>query len=390
MRLAQVHVFFYPRMVGGAEWYVYNVSRYLAKKGHDVHVFTADRYEGEQIGLSEEEIEGVKVHRVPLWLDLTYRVKIWKGLRKRLVNGGFDLIHTYDYGQLHSYIAANAAANMGIPVALTIFDVHSLIPRAYYKTVAMAGFDKIFARHVFRNSTKILLRAPNLLEAILNMGADRSKVHVTPSGIVDESLKPADGNMFISKFSLNGSPVVLYLGRLHPSKGLQHIVAAVPRILEAYPDALFVFVGPDHSNHKKQLIKQAETLSVADHVAFTGPVYDFQTKMQAYASADVFTLPSSYEGTSQAVFEAMSQARPIVTTNRGGIPFQVRHGKEALHVNYGDVAKLATSIIHLLGNRRFASKLGENARRRVRKFAYSVLVKHLEEIYQEMLGKTDG
>ena len=48
MKIAQVNVFFYPFMVGGAEWYVYNISRELTKMGHEVHVFTADSYNGDQ------------------------------------------------------------------------------------------------------------------------------------------------------------------------------------------------------------------------------------------------------------------------------------------------------------------------------------------------------
>jgi len=385
LRVAQVNVYFYPQMVGGAEWYVYNVSRKLVERGHEVHVFTVDKYKGKRIGPQEDEIAGVKVHRVPLWLDLTYRIKIWKNLKTLLLKYDFDVIHTYDYGQLHSRAAVKLAKKSGKPVALTIFDVHSMIPRAFYKNWMMKIYDCYLAGYVLKNATKILVRAPNLIEPLVRFGAKKENIYVTPSGIIDDALNPADGDFFIKKFSIKGTPIILYLGRLHPMKGPQYVIRAAPQIIKEYPESIFLFIGPEQKGYKEKLIKLAERLGLREKVLFTGPIYDFTTKMQAYATADVFVMPSGYEGTSQAIFEAMAQARPIVATNRGGIPYQVRHEKEALLVDYENEKALASAILRLLRDKKLASLLGENARKRVRKFTYSVLVNQIERIYEEML-----
>ena len=79
MKIAQVNVYYNPFFVGGAEWYVYNISKRLAKMGHEVHVFTARKYQGKDAP-EKEEIEGVIVHRLPFKLDISYRLKIWNGL----------------------------------------------------------------------------------------------------------------------------------------------------------------------------------------------------------------------------------------------------------------------------------------------------------------------
>lgn len=381
MKIAQVNVYFYPLMLGGAEWYVYNISRNLVKRGHEVHVFTASKYLGKDIGPAEDEVEGIVVHRVPLRFDLTYRAKIWKDLKKLLLENNFDVIHTYDYAQPHSNTAANVGKELKKPVFLTVFDVHSLIPRVFYKNFFMKIFDRYFARYVFEKCTKILVRAPNLVDALVKFGAEREKIIVTPSGILDEALKPAEGKVFLEKFHVSGFPVIMYLGRLNPLKGPQHIIMASPKILREFPDAAFVFIGPDQGGYGKSLFKLAEELGVKERLVFTGPIYDFDLKMQAYAASNVFVLPSGYEGTSQAVFEAMAQAKPIVATNRGGIPFQVRHEEEALLVDYGDVEALASSILRLLRDDELASRVGRNAKRRVANFTYSALVSQMEEIY---------
>jgi glycosyltransferase involved in cell wall biosynthesis len=387
MKIAQLNVYFYPKMVGGAEWYVYNISRYLAKKGHEVHVFTVDRYEGKKIGPSEEEIECVKIHRLPLWMDLTYRIKVWKGLKKLLSAYDFDVIHTYDYGQPHSRTAVKVAKGKNKPLALTVFDVHSMIPRPFYKDFAMKIFDNHLAGYVLKNATKILVRAPNLIEALVKFGANREKICVTPSGIIDEALEPADGKAFTEKFSIKGKPIILYLGRLHPMKGPQFIVKAAPQILKKYPKAVFVFVGSEQNDYKEKLIKLSQQLGVEKSLLFTGPIHDFETKMQAYAAADIFVMPSGYEGTSQAIFEAMAQAKPIAATNRGGIPFQVEHEKEALLFEYGDENALASAVLALLEDHQRALLLGKNAKEKVKKFTYSTLVNQLEGIYEEMISR---
>jgi glycosyltransferase involved in cell wall biosynthesis len=311
---------------------------------------------------------------------------VWKNLSKLLSEYDFDIIHTYDYGQPHSRTAAKIAQKNQKALALTVFDVHSMIPRSFFKNLVMDVYDRYLAGSVLKNATRILVRAPNLVDALVRFGAARERICVTPSGIVDDALTRSEGESFIEKFHVNGDPVILYVGRLHPMKGPQYIIQAAPQILKEHPKAGFVFIGPDQKGYRNILNDLAKKLEVEDRLLFTGPIYDFETKMQAYASPDVFVMPSGYEGTSQAIFEAMSQARPIVATNRGGIPFQVRHEKEALLVEYGKVEEIASAILRLLSDKKLASELGKNARERVRSFTYSVLVERLEEIYREMLA----
>jgi len=384
MKIAQVNVYFYPAMVGGAEWYIYNVSRELVRMGHEVHVYAVDTYQGGKITPADEIIEGIYTHRVPLWLDLTYRAKVWRGLKSRLLREDFDVIHTHDYGQPHSYVAVKAGKFAKKPVALTVFDVHSMIPRPFYKRLTMKLLDKYLARFTLKGASKILVRAPNLIDPLIDMGASIEKIQVTPSGINEEALKPAEGSSFLKDYSISGKPVILYLGRLHPMKGPQYLIMASPTILQTYPNATFVFVGPDQNSYKRRLTQLGEKLRVTENLVFTGPIYDFKTKMQAYAAADVFVLPSGYEGTSQAIFEAMAQGKSIVATNRGGIPFQVEHEKEAILIEYEDKKALASAVLRLLNDRAFAVKLGTMARKKVKSFTYTVLVSQIEEIYQSM------
>ncbi len=95
--------------------------------------------------------------------------------------------------------------------------------------------------------------------------------------------------------------------------------------------------------------------------------------MQAYAACQVFVLPTAYEGTSQAIFEAMSQGKPVVATRVGGVPYQITDGEEGYLVEHGDVNMLATRIEEVLSDQSLAAEMGRKGRERVRSNRYSVL-----------------
>ncbi len=386
MKIAQVNVFFKPFMVGGAEWYVYNVSRELTRKGHEVHVFTAAKYNGTEAPATEL-IEGISVHRFPMRIDWSYRMKVWKGLDRALEAGDFDVIHTYDYAQPHSRVALKAAKKTGSGSALTVFDVHSMIPRVWYKQLPMKFIDRYIGKGTLASADRILVRAPNLVPPLLKLGGEEQKMVVTPSGVRDESMGTFDPEPFLEKYKITGSPVILFLGRLNPLKGPQHLLEAAPSILKEFPKASLVFVGADQSGYAETLRAQAARLGIGPSVHFLGPIYDFQEKMQAYAACTVFVLPTTFEGTSQAIFEAMSQAKPVVATNVGGIPFQITNGVEGLLVEYRDAKALAEKILVVLRDPALAADLGSRGKERVRANRYSVLTADLEKIYEQVETK---
>lgn len=385
MKIAQVTSYFKPFMVGGAEWYVYNISRELVKAGHEVVVFTADRY-GDIRAPPMENIGGIKVRRLPLRIDWSYRAKVWDGLREALVEEDFDVIHTYDYAQMHSLDALNAAKAAGVGSALTVFDVHSAIPRGWAKRLPMKLVDSYFSSRAFSMATRILVRAPQLVSMLPNLNGNEVKVRITPSGVREESLGVFDGEEFKQTHSISGSPVVLFMGRLNPLKGPQHVLAAATMLVNEFPGMELVFVGADQGGFQSTLQRQAETLGLSARVHFTGMIDDFEEKMRALASCDVFVLPSSYEGTSQAIFEAMAQCKPVVATRTGGIPFQVENGVHGYLAEYGDLNELARAIALVLRDRRGAVEMGRRGRERAAEVSYPRLAEGLQSIYGEIVA----
>jgi glycosyltransferase involved in cell wall biosynthesis len=281
-------------------------------------------------------------------------------------------------------VAIRAGKKAKVGTVLTVFDVHSMIPRTWYKQLPMKMMEGYLGRDTLAGADRILVRAPGLIPAILELGGEQDRIVVTPSGIRDNSLGVFDGAAFRKKHNIEGEPLILYLGRLNRLKGPQYLLDAGPSILREFPDASFVFVGPEQSGYSKSLQARATKHGIGSHVHFLGPIYDFEEKMQAYASCSVFVLPTAYEGTSQAIFEAMSQGKPVVATRVGGIPSQVTDGLEGFLVDHADSTALAAKVIEVLKTPGLASEMGKRGRKRVDAHRYSVLASNLVKIYEQV------
>jgi glycosyltransferase involved in cell wall biosynthesis len=383
MKIAQVSVYYYPAMIGGIEWYIRNISKELVKGGHEVHIFTVNAKDGKSLGPSEETFEGIHIHRLPILFDISYRLKFWPTLLLRILREKFDVIHVYDYITTHAMIIPILNLLKDIRTVLMIYDIHHLVPRRPVKYIPLAIFDKYFSRLVLRRYNRLLIRTSFLLNPILEMGARKNQIRITPSGIRSESLEAYDGDIFKKKYGIDGR-IILYLGRLHPMKGPQVLIKAVPNIIGDIPEAKFVLIGPDQVNYKKNLENLSRRLRVEEYVHILNPIYDIKEKMQAYASCDVFVLPSGYEGFGQVLVEAMAQGKPIVATNAGSIPNVVTDKKEGFLVNYGDYKELASKIKQILLTPELSRAFGEKGRKKAKHYTYKELAVQLEKIYLEL------
>jgi len=242
--------------------------------------------------------------------------------------------------------------------------------------------DRLVSPIVSRGFDRVLVRAPNLIDPMVSMGFAKDKISVTQSGVRDDFFAPGNGEEFRSKHGLDGE-FVLYLGRLNPTKGLRYLVEAAPRVVGENPDTRFVLIGPDEGGHRSELEARIRALGLGENFVFLGPIYDQAQKRAALSACDVFVLPSGYEGTSQAVMQAMAQGAAVVTTTVGGMPFLIDHGFDGILIPFASTQHLSDSLNHLLAHPGHRRRMGERARKRAsRQFRYSKLAARLSKIYE--------
>lgn len=181
----------------------------------------------------------------------------------------------------------------------------------------------------------------------------------------------------------NDIPVIIFLGRIHKSKGLETIIHAAKELKEA--GKLFQFrcygTGPDEEKFVSEM-----TSLLGGSFSFGG-VVGGNEKWDALRSADIFLLPSDFEGLPLSLLEAMSCGCIPVVTDVGSIGTLVINGENGFLVERSNVGQVVDKLSYLLENRTQWKDLQTAARSTiVRDFLMDGYVKKLGQIYRDILA----
>jgi glycosyltransferase involved in cell wall biosynthesis len=175
---------------------------------------------------------------------------------------------------------------------------------------------------------------------------------------------------------------VLCVARLAPYKGLDLLLMAFARLLDAQPGTTLVLCGRDQL--RGALEDFAATLGIGDRVRFVGERKPDEVAALLRA-CDFLVHPSRRENLPLALLEAMAAGKAIVASSAGGIPELLRPGRDALIVPPNDVGALAAGMRALAGNRALRKKLGRAALERSRAFTWERAARAYERLYVEAL-----
>jgi glycosyltransferase involved in cell wall biosynthesis len=204
-------------------------------------------------------------------------------------------------------------------------------------------------------------------------------VALWPGGVDADRFKPSRRSLEMRARLTEGhleSSLLLYVGRLSAEKGIERLKP----ILEALPNARLALVG-DGPHHK----------ALRHHFAGL-PVYmsgflHGEELASAYASSDVFVMPSCTETLGLVILEAMSSGLPVVAARAGGIPELIEEGVSGFL--FEDEAEAAAAIAELLQSPEKSARIGANAREQAShhswKTATSLLLEHYRVACKEQI-----
>lgn len=212
----------------------------------------------------------------------------------------------------------------------------------------------------------------------------RNPVAVIPNGVDVPAQATADA--FLNRFpEFKDRRLVLFLGRLHPKKGLDILCRAWARIDRSFPDAHVVIAGPDFEGTRPAIEALVDKLNLRRSVTFTG-MLDREMKWSALAAAHVFVLPSHSEGFSAATLEALGMGVPAVVTRRCNFP-------EIAEWHCGAVVEAETRPIEEALDRILSANLGDtlamrdNARRLIaERYTWAAVGRQISAVYEWILG----
>jgi glycosyltransferase involved in cell wall biosynthesis len=384
VRIVQVTPRF-PPAIGGMENHVYAISTELKKRGHKVMVITSDDVGEDRKGIVKclEIMDGVEVYRRPLLFRKRMR-ECWflSDVTALLSKLKADVVHAHSYRCLSSCIATYWCRRNKIPVVLTPHGIYP--PRSLTNHLVKTVYDHSFGNLLLRSSGKIVALTEHNKHLLLKLGALEDRIVLIPNGVnVNRYDKTRLCNEKMSREEF-GDPVLLYVGRVDWNKGLERVIEAMPALVKSFSHVKFLIVGPDWSGHGEKLWALASKLGVSESVVMTGEVSE-EEKLSYYSVADVFVLPTMYEGLSLSLLEAMASGLPIVVTKSGGPGDILADGVHALLMNDCSAREISGLVSMILADSRLAKRIGRNAFELVSKgFSWDRVVNKIEALYSEL------
>ena len=267
----------------------------------------------------------------------------------------FDVVHAHMLVP-DGWAAAQVGESLRVPVVATahradVLDVPARGPRSRAQVAdAVARIDQVCAVSAAIGEAAAALAAPRRPVAVVPNGAD-TRVFA-PRGAAEARARlglPADG------------PIVSYVGKLVPRKGVDTLVEAMG-VLARRPEGAPLLVAAGIGEMQPDLERRAAELGVAGRVRFVGKVAHDDVGWWM-AAGDLFVLPSLSEGLPTVVCEAMNCGRAVVATAVDGTPEIVRDGRTGLLVPPGDAPALADALARVLHEPGLARAMGAEALR---------------------------
>ena len=379
-----------PRIVGGIARVVHDLSKRLIKDGHDVTVVT---YREGELPYYEND-KGVEVYRVDNYMITPNNFIDWiMQLNFNLVakaseliakEGNFDVIHAHDW------LVANAAKTLkhayNIPLVSTIHatesgrnsGIHDETQRYINDTEWMLTYE----------STEVIVNSNFMKGHIQGLfGLPFDKINVIPNGINLTNFNGIERDYeFRRQYALDNEKIILYMGRLVYEKGIQHLIAAMPKILDNYHDAKLIIAGK--GGMIDELKAQVEYMGISNKVYFTGYL-DAKQVQKMYKCADVAVFPSTYEPFGIVALEAMLAGVPTVVSDVGGLNEIVEHGVTGMKSYAGNSNSIADSILTLLYDHALAAKVAKNAKAKVKElYNWNKIAQDTHFTYQKAICQT--
>ena len=350
--------------LGGAERHVAGLAAALRRRGCEVVVACSTR------GMLARSLEREGVPFVSMTRRLAKRrfsPAFARGIRRLLAGRGrFDLVHAHVYAAA----AASAAATLGLGVPLVVTE-HTEASWQGRRARAVTRWYCRRARHIIAVSTPIRRRL------IGRDGVPPQKISVIPT-----ALPEAEGGGIPSGAPAENGRLAGVVARLQPEKGVATFLEAASRIAPRAPGVRFVVVGDGPL--RGELSELAAGLGLEGRVRFLGFRPDAR---EIIRRLDVLVVPSFTEGAPLVVLEAMASGVPVVASAVGGIPDQIRHGREGLLVPTGDPVALGEALLSLLDNPGLARRMGEAGRERASSaFGHDRMVRRIESVYRPVLS----
>lgn len=354
MKILQVIPYF---CFGGAETMCENLTYALMGMGHDVTVVSL--YQERTPIAKRMEESGVKILYLDkkLGLDLSMIPKLMKIMRQERP----DVVHTH----LDVIKYAVAAAKLS-GIRRCVHTVHNVAQEE-----AEGRLQKIINTVYFKLGWSIpVALSPEVLRTIVSFyGFEAKRVPLIYNGVDLGKCRPKE------RYDLADPACLLHIGRFNEQKNHRGLLDAFVKILTVCPNCRLHLIGD--GSLREETERYAQELGIREKVIFLGSQTDVYPFLQ---NADIFLLPSKFEGMPMTIIEAMGTGLPVVASAVGGVPDMLEDRKSGMLVSCEPDA-VAQATLQLLQQEELRKTVGQNALLKSRQFSAAHMARSYCDIY---------
>jgi len=318
----------------GGQIHVLELCKHLIKK----HKVSIDLYVMNLDGKRKESLFNNKLNIIRVGEKTTFntfsRLKWMSEVVKLASKKKYDIIHAH--ANLPGIPGKQLSRKLKVPVIYTVHGSGVQAMRYMYGSGPKAA---VFAKMEHYLHTQ--LKYDKIISVDSKFAQQRNvnkNIAIIPNGV---DIKKFDS----VKTSKSKKFKILYVGRLHPQKGLKYLIKALGNIKSKLKDVEVHIVGMgDQEGYLKDLVRKE---GVAKYIKFRGKILD-KKLIKEYKSSYLFVLPSLYEGQPLTLLEAWAAKLPVLVTNVGGNSDFVVNGKNGVIIAPQNVTLLSTTLLSMI------------------------------------------
>jgi len=383
---------------GGMNVYVRATARELGRMGVHVDVFTRSQNPGirrvVELGTGARVIHLPAGPEAPMAREVVHRhlPEFVDGVEahRRAEGLEYDLIHGHYW--LSGVAGLALRESWGVPL-VQMFHTLGRLKNSVAKTPAEVEPEIRLSEEdrIVRLADRVV--AANVVERAhlaWYYGASTDRIAVIPCGVDTELFRPMPQVEAKRLLALPPDPLLLYVGRLQPIKGLETLLEAMTALDGA---AQLLIVGGDQdepeNGHADYLRERVSVLGLRERVSFLGAQPQERLRL-FYAAADATVMPSYYESFGMVALEAMACGSPVIASRVGGLTTTVRDGVTGFLVPEGDAGALAERVALLLEDRGRRAQLGREAQRWAAEHRWPCVAEAVCRLYSDLRPSASG
>ncbi len=384
MRIGYVIPYFHP-FKDGLENNCLYLATGLARRGHEIHVFTSDRRGGEVLKGGYEFYKGIHIHRYRTLFRYKYYFFYNSGMLSDVLRHNLDILHFHNIG--HPQWDAILLATRLLKKTKCLNTPHGNFFARIEKTFFGRMLKTIYRlwEFPFNRLYHAAVQVNKLQSEWLPEYGFRKRFFYVPDGIPAERFKKINNSEFVEKHGLKSKFVICNLGRLLAYKGLDQIIKILPDILKKHPEIVFLSMGSDRGDFLR-LKNLARELGVEKNVVFVGEVSE-DDKLRGLDASKIFIFPSQpgTEFFGIGMLEGMARGVVPIATRQEGPNFLLRDGENGMLFDYGNLSELKEKLLFMIEHPEFLESAKKPNFELAKSFVNEKIAGRLEAVYYKLL-----